>query len=749
MIIKCKMCGGDLNITEGKTICECDFCGMQQTIPSADNEKKANLFNRANRLRMNSEFDRAATVYASITAEFPEEAEAYWGLCLCKYGIEYVDDPATGRKIPTCHRTLTESIMDDNDFIQACENADSVAKKVYREEAKAIDRLQQDILSIVAKEAPYDVFICYKETAEDGDRTEDSVIAQDIYEALTSKGLKVFFSRITLEDKLGQQYEPYIYAALHSSKVMLAVGTRFEYFDAVWVKNEWARFLNMMRSDSAKTLVPCYKEMDAYDMPREFKNLQAQDMSKLGWLQDLTRGVIKLCGKDEGSNANTKNVDEDTKNQIATLLLQAKDAYDTNDRKSAEAFCSRIIEIDPTNHKAWLYKGMSAGWQSTLGNPRVEECALALAKAVQYAPESDVENTISTSTECMRDLCYALISMRMKRFESLPTKENVDELSMDIARLKEAVTLYATQSKTEIKLSEITGSAATRMNNGAMDAWNNQISPEFPNYKNFDFPSTHDLERYVSGINACVLVIEQAVELCDDDDAADVTRYNNLIYLHEHAMDACSWRSLFFNFSKYSYDTQQKSAQEFRNKGGIPEIKKNRVWVKDKELTDEGIEFRRKSIQKYRSKINEIESAARRKELAERAEKERQEREAAEKRKTEYWLAHAEEKAQLEQEHTALEAQIKDLREKVKRIQGDSEIEALRKTIATMENEKSQLGLFKGKQKKELESKIADANQEIAKIRQRMSTEKDALEKEISPLQKRLNDIDFELRKDR
>ncbi len=159
-ILKCKMCGGDLNIMEGNPICECEFCGTTQTVPQADNEKKANLFNRANRLRMNAEFDRAASVYASITAEFPEEAEAFWGLCLCKYGIEYVDDPATGNKIPTCHRTLSESILDDEDFIQACENADPVAKRVYREEAKAIDRLQQDILSIVANEAPYDVFIC-------------------------------------------------------------------------------------------------------------------------------------------------------------------------------------------------------------------------------------------------------------------------------------------------------------------------------------------------------------------------------------------------------------------------------------------------------------------------------------------------------------------------------------------------------------------------------------------------------------
>lgn len=168
MIIKCKMCGGDLAFEPGSTVCECEYCGSKQTIPSADSEKKTNLFNRANRLRMNSEFDKASAVYEQIVAEFPEEAEAYWGLCLCAYGIEYVDDPATGSKIPTCHRTLPTSIMEDSNFEQACDYADPVARKVYREEAKNIDRIQKDILSIAQYETPYDVFICYKETAEDG-----------------------------------------------------------------------------------------------------------------------------------------------------------------------------------------------------------------------------------------------------------------------------------------------------------------------------------------------------------------------------------------------------------------------------------------------------------------------------------------------------------------------------------------------------------------------------------------------------
>jgi len=173
---KCKMCGGDLHPVEKATTCECEFCGSVQTIPNADDEKKMNLFNRAQRLLRACEFDKAAGVYESIVAEYPEEAEAYWGLVLCKYGIEYVDDPKTGKKVPTCHRSSFDNVMEDSNFEQALENTDSVAKRVYREEAKVIEELRKKIIEVSSKEEPYDIFISYKETDENGNRTLDSCV---------------------------------------------------------------------------------------------------------------------------------------------------------------------------------------------------------------------------------------------------------------------------------------------------------------------------------------------------------------------------------------------------------------------------------------------------------------------------------------------------------------------------------------------------------------------------------------------
>lgn len=305
------MCGGDLNIEPGSTICQCEYCGSKQTIPNTEDEKRLKLHERANKLRYECEFDKASGVYESIVAEYQNDAEAYWGLVLCKYGIEYVDDPKTGKKIPTCHRSSFDSIFDDSDFDRVMENADSVAIDIYRGEAKQIEELRKGIISVSSKEEPYDIFICYKETADNGDRTIDSVLAQNVYKELENNDYRVFFSRISLEDKLGKEYEPYIFAALNSAKVMLAFGTSYKNYNAVWVKNEWSRFLQLMENDINKVLIPCYKDIDAYDMPKEFYALQAQDMGKVGAMQDLIRGIDKIFGRDKKireAKSNSSNI---------------------------------------------------------------------------------------------------------------------------------------------------------------------------------------------------------------------------------------------------------------------------------------------------------------------------------------------------------------------------------------------------------------------------------------------------------
>lgn len=358
-VIRCKMCGGDLVLTPDSSVAECEYCGTVQTVPTVDNEKKLSLFNRAHRLRRLCEFDKAAGVYEQIVAEFPEEAEAYWGLVLCDYGIEYVDDPADGKKIPTCHRSSYASVMENKDYSLALEYADASARKLYRQEAKQIEELRKGILTVSGKEAPYDIFICYKETDEEGNRTLDSVLAQDIYNALTEKGLRVFFSRVSLEDKLGQEYEPYIFAALNSARIMLVVGTDYERFQAVWVKNEWSRFLKLMEVDKNRYLIPCFRDIDAYDMPTEFARFQAQNLGKVGAIQDLLRGIDKLLPKKKQVTVIQERVLVSENPNTAPLLRRAVLFLEDRDWDSADKYCEKVLDMEPENGDAYFGKLMA------------------------------------------------------------------------------------------------------------------------------------------------------------------------------------------------------------------------------------------------------------------------------------------------------------------------------------------------------------------------------------------------------
>lgn len=271
--LKCKMCGSNLEIEESITVCKCEKCGTSQTVPDIEDDKELKLFERAGRLRFNCDFDKAAGIYNTITDSYPEEAEGYWGLILCKYGIEYADN-ASGIKVPVCHRISYDSVMDDEDFELVMENSDSESRAIFREEAKIIEENRKKYIQIAESEQPYDIYISYRAKDDNGDKTAVSEIAGHLYNKLTSAGYRVFLSEAALKGKERSDCEPYIYSALNSANVMLALGTSYDDYNDVWVKNEWNRYLEIAEKNKNKCLIPCYKDVDEYDIPKEFAGLK-------------------------------------------------------------------------------------------------------------------------------------------------------------------------------------------------------------------------------------------------------------------------------------------------------------------------------------------------------------------------------------------------------------------------------------------------------------------------------------------
>ena len=291
---KCKICGGSLTVASKSRVAVCDYCGSKQILPLFSDESAQLLYDRGNSYLRQNEYDKAETIFNQLLSLCPEDPEIYWNLVLCKYGVTFVQDPKTGKYIPTCNRTHYESILNDKNYQKVIQYADDEQTAYYQETAEIINNIQKGILAVSKKEKPFDIFISYKETDSKGTRTKDSIAAQKLYEKLTESGYKVFFSRITLEDKIGTEYEPYIYAALYSSKVMLTVCSSKENIESPWVRNEWSRFLTLRQNDASKTLIPLYFDMPKSDLPDEFAILAAQDMSKDDFEQELLRGIKKM-----------------------------------------------------------------------------------------------------------------------------------------------------------------------------------------------------------------------------------------------------------------------------------------------------------------------------------------------------------------------------------------------------------------------------------------------------------------------
>ena len=428
----------NLEVEPGATVATCDYCHSTQTLPRLDDGKRAGLFKRGNELRRAYEFDRAAELFGKVLDEDAGDAEAYWSLALCRYGVVYVEDPRTHDMVPTVNRMQTKGITADTDYRQALECAGAAQREVLKGQAAQIAEIQRGISEVAAKDEPYDVFICYKDSDASGGRTDDSLIAGEIYDTLRRDGLRVFYSRESLKGMLGSAFEPHIFAALHSARVMVAVGTSKEHLESPWVRNEWSRYLALCDEDRGLTFVPAFKGMSAGELPAEFGSIQGQDLEALGGMQDLiryiegrfevperstsyrgaaARGSASVPPRDGSRGSRRREPEPVPAASLASVesLTQRMDIFiEDRDFEEAIDYANRVLDADPKNVDA--YMGLALCDEEV--NSREEFYALEegaldndnFAKAVRYSKEgSEVRHAHDELVELTRKKAYKIV----------------------------------------------------------------------------------------------------------------------------------------------------------------------------------------------------------------------------------------------------------------------------------------------------------------------------------------------------
>ena len=349
---KCKLCGGTLIPNPDGQTGKCEYCKNILTLPKEKDEKLQNILNRANDFRMVCDFDRAIYEYEKALEIAEDEPEAHWGLMLSRYGVEFVKDPQSFTFKPTLHRISSISVLEDPDYLAAVKYASPANAYTYKEDAQAIESAMRKLLQISASEEPYDIFISYKKE-ENGIRTPDSYFAHDLYNKLTGAGYKVFFAQETLKQAAGEEFEPKIYAAIISAKVMIVIGTKEEYFNAVWVKNEWSRFSELIEHGEDKTIIPVFDNFDIGKLPNRLSKYQALQKSDLDFLNVLMQTVEKRV-----DNRKTKvSFDKDVSTEKVALergFLALEDGQFSN----ADVFFEKALNANPHSSEAYFGKLM-------------------------------------------------------------------------------------------------------------------------------------------------------------------------------------------------------------------------------------------------------------------------------------------------------------------------------------------------------------------------------------------------------
>jgi len=98
--------------------------------------------------------------------------------------------------------------------------------------------------------------------------------------------------------------------------------------------------------------------MDPYDLPEAFSHLQAQDMGKLGFMQDLLRGIKKITDSNKAPAANptADSVVAVPPSGVESLVKRGYLFLEDSNWGKADEYFDRVLDIEPEYAPAYVGK---------------------------------------------------------------------------------------------------------------------------------------------------------------------------------------------------------------------------------------------------------------------------------------------------------------------------------------------------------------------------------------------------------
>ncbi len=126
----------------------------------------------------------------------------------------------------------------------------------------------------------YQVFISFKNT-ENNEYTKDRQVSEALYKYLTERGVKTFYSNITLFDFGESAYKEVIDDALDEVSIMVVIGSKREYLISKWCKYEWHTYQQNILSNVVNGSIVTYLgDMNISEVPTGIRHYQSFNLNE-------------------------------------------------------------------------------------------------------------------------------------------------------------------------------------------------------------------------------------------------------------------------------------------------------------------------------------------------------------------------------------------------------------------------------------------------------------------------------------
>ena len=135
---------------------------------------------------------------------------------------------------------------------------------------------------------------------------------------------------------------------MSTASVMIVYGSKAEYFESTWIKNEWTRYLKLMREGKKAdgSLIVAYKDMSPSELPRRLAELQGLDADSKTFYTDVARQIEKIKAspieKSKSDSFSPQKPVQEVENARYEILDAVEQIYRKNGLQKCNSEASRF-----------------------------------------------------------------------------------------------------------------------------------------------------------------------------------------------------------------------------------------------------------------------------------------------------------------------------------------------------------------------------------------------------------------------